>query len=136
MKEMPWVVVRGLLVWDDRLLFLKRAQHKQYPNAWNLPGGKVEWGESLKRAVIRETQEETGLHLYTPTFLGMKEYLPSARQPRHVIAFYYHGPHRRNEVTINDESSNYCWVTRKQLKRLPLSVPNRAFLLSLFDRVV
>ena len=33
---------------------------------WTMPGGKVEIGETLKNAVIRETMEETGLEIINP----------------------------------------------------------------------
>ncbi|HLD63601.1 MAG TPA: NUDIX hydrolase [Candidatus Peribacteraceae bacterium] len=42
---------------DDRLLLLKRADGK----GWNLPGGRVEAGESDLLALVREVREETGL---------------------------------------------------------------------------
>ncbi len=136
-KQGPLVVVRGMLVRDDTVLFLKRALHKQYPNAWTFPGGKVDFGESLERAIRRETWEETGLRPREITHLAMHEYLPTPSQPRHVIAFYYQvQTYRGSEVIINDESSEYAWVTRTQLKRLSLALRHRPFLFSLFDRIV
>ncbi len=42
------------------VLLLKRT-NGPYKNQWALPGGKVEFGERLSEAIIRETKEETGI---------------------------------------------------------------------------
>lgn len=45
-----------------RVLVVKRAAHEdQFPNMWELPGGHVEEGETVRAAICRETLEETGL---------------------------------------------------------------------------
>ena len=51
-------VVGGLLSIDDRFLVARRALHESYPGKWEFPGGKVEPGESLQEAIIREFSEE------------------------------------------------------------------------------
>jgi 8-oxo-dGTP pyrophosphatase MutT (NUDIX family) len=47
------------------LLLLRGPTAPWLPNRWNLPGGKIESGESIVEAAMRETREETGLRVYT-----------------------------------------------------------------------
>lgn len=58
----PVVACVGAVVHDDagRLLLIRRG-HEPGAGLWSLPGGRVEAGETLARAVEREVLEETGL---------------------------------------------------------------------------
>ena len=58
-SERPTVRVSGLLVKDQRLLLVR--QQRGGEAYWLLPGGGVEFGESLSRALEREMLEELGL---------------------------------------------------------------------------
>ena len=55
------VRVTGLVIEDDRILLLN--QDTDAARSWSLPGGKVEDGETLAAALVREMREETGLEV-------------------------------------------------------------------------
>lgn len=54
---------------------------KNKPRGWALPGGFVDYGESLEQAAVREAQEETGLHVTLSR--QFKTYSSPERDPRH-----------------------------------------------------
>ena len=58
----PVVAVGGVLIQDERILLVQRGQAPS-KGMWTIPGGKVELGEGLKQALIREMYEETGLYV-------------------------------------------------------------------------
>jgi 8-oxo-dGTP diphosphatase len=55
------VVVAGALVRGGRLLAARRSAPPDLAGRWELPGGKVEPGETPERALVRELCEELGV---------------------------------------------------------------------------
>jgi 8-oxo-dGTP diphosphatase len=60
-------VVAGLILRDQRLLVCQRHEHAAFPLKWELPGGKVERGESPLNALKRELKEELAIEMYRAT---------------------------------------------------------------------
>jgi 8-oxo-dGTP diphosphatase len=50
------------------------------------PGGGVEFGESLRKALKREFYEETGLHVHVGDFLSLYEFI---EPPLHALEFFF-----------------------------------------------
>lgn len=63
---------------EGEVLLIER---KNPPHGWALPGGFVDYGESLEDAVRREIKEETGLELQS--VFQFKAYSDPGRDPRH-----------------------------------------------------
>jgi 8-oxo-dGTP diphosphatase len=68
----PQVCVGAIAVFNGSLLLVRRANE---PGAgeWSLPGGRVESGELLAEAVVRELREETGLEGVCGSLVGVAE---------------------------------------------------------------
>jgi mutator protein MutT len=54
------VGVGAVVVHEGRVLLIRRGK-EPLRGRWLVPGGTVEWGETLQEAVVREVEEETGL---------------------------------------------------------------------------
>lgn len=63
-------VVAGALVREGRVLAARRPPHKSQGGLWELPGGKVEPGESDEAALARELEEELGVRVAVRGRLG------------------------------------------------------------------
>ena len=69
---MPEVCVGAIAVDNDRLLLIRRG-HGPAAGEWSVPGGRVEEGETLAEAVVRELAEETGLEGVCDRLVGWVE---------------------------------------------------------------
>jgi 8-oxo-dGTP diphosphatase len=113
----PEVAVGGVLVRDGTLLLVLRARG---PGAgqWSLPGGRVDAGESVEEALVREMAEETGLAVEVEGLCGVAE----RRGPGHhyVILDYWCGADPRAEPAAGDDAAEVTWADSSAIARLPL----------------
>jgi len=68
----PGVGCGAAIVRDGKLLLVKRRRAPEAGH-WSLPGGKVDFGESVADAVKREILEEVGLEIVLLSSLGVVE---------------------------------------------------------------
>ena len=68
----PGVGCGAAIVRDGRLLLVKRLKAPE-AGCWNLPGGKVDFGEGVAAAVRREVAEELGVEIELQSSLGFVE---------------------------------------------------------------
>jgi 8-oxo-dGTP diphosphatase len=56
-------VVAAVVCREGKILITRRLDTVHLPGLWEFPGGKVETGETLKAALMREIREEVGLNI-------------------------------------------------------------------------
>jgi 8-oxo-dGTP diphosphatase len=80
-------VVAAIIQRDGRILIGQRKDLGHHPLKWEFPGGKVEPGETPEAALIRELQEELGIHARVDRELMRYEYQYPGRS-RILLIFY------------------------------------------------
>lgn len=75
--------VTGLLIEDSKLLLVKQKVHAEGRD-WSLPGGRVDAGEKLDEAIVREMFEETGLTVEVVKLLYLCDKTDSAPPILHI----------------------------------------------------
>jgi mutator protein MutT len=72
----PEVCVGAIAIHDGRLLLVRRGTGPA-AGEWSIPGGRVDYGETLAEAVVRELAEETGVEGVCDRLVGWVERIGS-----------------------------------------------------------
>ncbi len=68
LRKVPMIATDGILIENGKILLIERTTE---PYGYALPGGCLDYGETLKKCVVREVWEETGLKTGVAGFLGI-----------------------------------------------------------------
>jgi ADP-ribose pyrophosphatase YjhB (NUDIX family) len=111
----PVVVCSALVEKAGKFLMVFCPKFKK----WRVPGGKVENDEALEETLKREMQEEIGIEIVNPQFLGWGQdadlnHISGKKIPRLLMFFHVKTD---KELTINpEEAEDYKWVTIDEMK--------------------
>ncbi|HLF61379.1 MAG TPA: NUDIX domain-containing protein [Acidimicrobiia bacterium] len=111
MTESPVVGVGVVLIEDNRLLLIQRG-HEPGLGRWAVPGGKVNSGESLRDAAVREVREETGLEVQTGEVIWVGEHIS---EHGHIVIIDFEGQVVGGEVAAADDAVQARWVGLDQV---------------------
>ena len=117
MPDRPTVAVGAVVVHDGDLLVIKRG-HPPAAGRWSLPGGRVEAGELLVEAVVREVLEETGLEAACGELLGWAERVDD--DGHFVILDFEATVLERRDPTPGDDAIEALWVPLSDVTDLDL----------------
>ena len=113
----PQIAVSAAIFRDGKMLLTRRARSPA-KGFYSLPGGRVEFGESLHQALSREVDEETGLDIAIVGLAGWREVLPAAPGAGHFLIVSFAARWVAREPVLNDELDDYRWIAPDALASL------------------
>jgi len=119
----PYIISVYALVRNEKgeYLLLRRSENSRTnPGKWDLPGGKVDRGETLKEAVAREVWEETGISINPGGIAGEVTFELPAKK---VIAIVYDGGFNVTDVHLSYEHEEYTWLPLEKIVEMETLPP-------------
>ena len=104
----PQLAVSAAIFRDDQVLLVRRARSPA-KGFYSLPGGRVEFGESLHTALHREVDEETAIRIEIVGLAGWREVLPGA-SGGHYLIMSFAARWTAREPVLNDEHDDFRWL--------------------------
>ena len=96
-------VAAAVIIQDGKVLMASRPENKP-PAGWEFPGGKVEQGETLSEALIRELKEELALDIVPEDEIFT---VTTEKIILHFISAAING----NSAPLAQENQQWKWIT-------------------------
>jgi 8-oxo-dGTP diphosphatase len=116
----PQLAVSAAIFRDDRILLVRRARSPA-TGFYSLPGGRVEFGETLHAALHREVDEETALKIEIIALAGWREVVPGTSGGGHYLIMSFAARWLAGEPVLNDELDDFKWLSPDDLGNLKLT---------------
>lgn len=111
------VALKGVIVHKGKVLIVQRAKNDEIGGGtWECVGGKIEFGEDLETALLREIKEEVGLSVTVEKILYATTF--KTDPTRQVVILTYLCSSNSKDAILSNEHSNYKWATKEQLRLL------------------
>ena len=105
----PQLAVSAAIFRDDKIMLVRRARSPA-KGFYSLPGGRVEFGETLHVALHREVGEETALKIEIAGLAGWREVLPETAGSGHYLIMSFAARWVAGEPLLNDELDDFRWL--------------------------
>jgi 8-oxo-dGTP diphosphatase len=109
--------VGAIAVDADQILLVRRGRGAEV-GRWSIPGGRVEAGETLAEATLRELREETGLEAVCGDFVGWVERIDGDHH--YVILDFVVLVLNDAAPVAGDDADEVAWVPLADVAELPL----------------
>lgn len=104
---------------SENIILIKR-KNNPYKDHWALPGGFVEYGETVENAAIRETKEETNIDVTLTSLVNV--YSKPDRDPRgHTVTVAYIAKGDFNQMKAADDACDIKIFSKSDLKKIDLA---------------
>jgi 8-oxo-dGTP diphosphatase len=120
MRKTIMLTVDSIIMTNQGEIILVKRVFDPYKDCWALPGGFVEYGETVEDAVIREAKEETGLDIRIEKLSGV--YSDPNRDPRgHSVSVCFLCKAVGGELKTSVETKKVKAFSKKELKTTRLA---------------
>ena len=118
-------VTTDIFIFDDDFNFiLIKRKNDPYKGCWALPGGFVEYGESVETAAMREAKEETSIDVELKELVNV--YSEPNRDPRgHTITVAYIAKGDFNERKADDDAEDIDIFSAEELDEIQLAFDHK-----------
>ncbi|MDP3692716.1 NUDIX hydrolase [Bradyrhizobium sp.] len=110
----PQLAVSAAIFRDGKVLLVRRARSPAR-GSYSLPGGRVEFGETLHTALHREVDEETALKIRIAGLAGWREVVPGISGGGHYVIMSFAARWSAGEPMLNDEHDDFRWLAPENL---------------------
>ncbi len=110
----------AVLVMNNGKFLLAERSKENYKGFWIIPGGGVEFGETIEQAALREIKEETNLDVEIEKLIGYKEVI-NVPGNYHSVVFFYLAKPKHTQIEVRDDISSAKFFSIDEIKKLNIA---------------
>jgi len=104
---------------EGKIILIQRSAESGFePGLWELPGGKIEFGEDLIEALKREVEEETGLQIDVGRPFKTWHFL---KEPFWVTGVTFICDYQGGSINLSTEHDAHAWINPEEYINYSLS---------------
>ena len=108
------IACTGAIVWrGDEVLLIRRGKAPR-KGEWSIPGGRIEFGEMMRFAALREVREETGCEV---EIAGLCDVVDSVVDGIHAVLIDFNARWVSGEPMAGDDADEAMFVKLEDVKR-------------------
>ena len=112
-------VTAFVLSGDERVLLLRRSKKEKFlPGYFELPGGKVDFGENPEKALEREVKEETGLDILVKRPYSLFSYISDDGNRQTVDIQFLTKTNSSENVILSNAHDEFIWINKNDLNKI------------------
>ncbi|MCK4891096.1 MAG: NUDIX hydrolase [Candidatus Pacebacteria bacterium] len=118
MEKIQQISIKGLLCRDNKVLLLKTPKRKK---RWELPGGRMNFGENVEQVLKREIKEEIGFNDIKIGNLVNTWSFISKEINCHFIVFVFEFFTDKSKIKLSVEHVAYKWISVSDFEGIDIS---------------
>ncbi len=119
MNKFLGVAGKAVIRMNGKIILLQRSRNSDFdPGLWELPGGKIDYGENLVEALKREVEEEVGIIISVGRPFETWHFI---KEPFWVTGITFLCDYIGGSIKLSPEHDNHILIDPKEYKNYKLS---------------
>jgi len=115
MQKVIYPALKAIIEKDGKILILKRAKTEDcFKEMWDIPGGKIKFGEMPEEALKREVKEETNLEIEIVKPVRIWSFFKN--ENTQVFGVTVLCKYKSGEVKLSKEHSDFKWIKPEEIE--------------------
>jgi len=108
--------MKAIILKNGKVLIMKRSMKEDHAQVlWDIPGGKIDFGEDPIDCLNREVMEESGIKIEIIKLLRVWSFLKDSKTQ--IIGITMLCKYKSGEVKISEEHTEFKWIKPEEIKK-------------------